>query len=209
MKLHSSRAEATRNRGREAFTMIEMIGVLAVIAILAAMLVPRVFQAVDSARVNATAVTCEGLKAAAIDHYGRYGKLISFFGTNDLALPINNYDRQVLMPEGLLEKPFSARIAGGDPSTNSAVQLLTANTAGPSANGFNLDGGTTPINQNAQVVLQAVCYGVALADARDLNDRVDGTSLGTNTPPDLVGRITYTAPNANGLVTVYVYLTHR
>src|SRR5215470_16307586 len=38
-----------RSRG---FTLIEMIGVLAVIAILAALLVPKIFEAINNARVN-------------------------------------------------------------------------------------------------------------------------------------------------------------
>jgi prepilin-type N-terminal cleavage/methylation domain-containing protein len=211
MKLYSSRAEATRNRGREAFTMIEMIGVLAVIAILAAMLIPRVFQAVDTARVNSTAVACESVKAAAVDHYGKYGKFDLLFGTNQLTLNSGvyaGYDTNVLMAEGLLDKPFSVRIAGGDPSTNCTVQLVQGATAN-ATQGYRLDGTTIP-TATAQYVLEVVLYNVAAADAKELNDRIDGGALGAAdlVAADARGRVEYTAP-AGGATTVYVYLTHR
>ena len=210
MKVYSSKAEKVGNRRRAAFTMIEMIGVLAVIAILAAMLIPRVFQAVDTARVTSTAVACETVKTAAIDHYGRQGRLDMAFGTN---LVLNGgvysgYDTRVLLPENLLDKPFQVRLAGGDPSTNSVVQLILAAQSNAGA-GYMLDGitvGTT----NAQYVLEALIYGCSIADAKELNDRIDGGSLGA---PDLStadnrGRVEYPTP-VNGTTTVYVYLTHR
>ena len=39
------------------FTLIEMIGVLAVIAILAALLIPKVFEAINNSRINNAAVS--------------------------------------------------------------------------------------------------------------------------------------------------------
>jgi len=190
--------------------MIEMIGVLAVIAILAAMLIPRVFQAVDTARVTSTMVACETVKTAAIDHYGRQGRLDMAFGTNIMngLTKFGGYDTNVLMPEGLLDKPFQVKLGGGDPSTNSLIELVSALQANNGA-GYELDGltvGTT----NAQYVLEAVIFGCSVADAKELNDRIDGGSLGA---PDLStadtrGRVEYGKPNA-GTVDVYVYLTHR
>jgi len=43
MKIHVNGSDRAGKRNRAAFTLIEMIGVLAVIAILASMLIPRVF----------------------------------------------------------------------------------------------------------------------------------------------------------------------
>ena len=43
-----------KKRSHSAFTLVEMIGVLAIIAILASLLIPRVFQAIESAKRGKT-----------------------------------------------------------------------------------------------------------------------------------------------------------
>jgi hypothetical protein len=59
------------------------------------------------------------------------------------------------------------------------------------------------------VVAQAVIYTVTEADAIDLNNRLDGPTLGTAPgSADLVGRVKYATP-VNGFTTVYIYLVHR
>jgi prepilin-type N-terminal cleavage/methylation domain-containing protein len=211
MKLLTNRVQRHGINPRSAFTLIEMIGVLAVIAILASMLIPRVFEAINSARVNSTAVACETIKTAAADHYGKYGQFDQIFGTNTVTFVGGadpGYDTNVLMVEQLLDKPFSARIAGGDPSTNSVIQLVKG-SLGNGGTGYKLDGSTLSTT-NASFVLEAVMYGVSLADAKDLNDRIDGSALGVpQGTPDAAGRVEYVVNGGVGPVTVYVYLTHR
>ncbi len=56
--------QVTRKSNRQAFTLIEMIGVLAVIAILAAVLIPKVFSAINNARVNNAAMSVQTVKTA-------------------------------------------------------------------------------------------------------------------------------------------------
>lgn len=216
MKLNASKASKAASRRQMAFTMIEMIGVLAVIAILAAMLIPRVFQAVDTARVTSTAVALETIKTAAIDHYGRQGRLDMKQGTPlDMTSGVYPaYDINVLMPEGLLEKPFTARLAGpapgatGDPTTNVVVQLVVGSRANNNV-GYMLDGQTVATT-NAQYVLEAIINNCSAADAKELNDRIDGLAMGAADliTADTRGKVEYTAPQ-NGTTTVYVYLTHR
>src|SRR6266571_2290022 len=109
-------------RKQSAFTLIEMIGVLAVIAILAALLIPKVFNAIADAKVNNAVVSAETVKTAIADHYGKYGKFDTLYGTNTLvattAAPYTNYDTTVLIPEGLLDKPFQTKVG-----TNWTVQI--------------------------------------------------------------------------------------
>ena len=51
-------------RRRSGFTLIEMIGVLAIIAVLAALLIPRIFNAVNESRVNGAALSYNSFKSA-------------------------------------------------------------------------------------------------------------------------------------------------
>jgi prepilin-type N-terminal cleavage/methylation domain-containing protein len=211
MKLPFNGVRRVGISNRSAFTLIEMIGVLAVIAILASMLIPRVFEAINSARVNATAVGCETIKTAVADHYGKYGQFDQIFGTNGVTYNLGanidvGYDTNVLMFEQLLDKPFTAKIAGGDPSTNSVIQLVKAGKGNNSV-GYSLDGNSaSPTTANATFLLEAVIYNVSQADAKDLNDRIDGTSLGAQGADDKLGRVEYVGTFPT---TVYVYLTHR
>lgn len=212
MKISSVINKTEKNK-RAAFTLIEMIGVLAVIAILASLLIPRVFNAIADAKINNTVVGAETVKTALADHYGKYGKFDSVFGTNNITtFPTFGYDTNVLVAEGLLDKPFQTKLG-----TNWTIQIRQCATAAtapdvatPLANAaYNL--GSTNVNDVVgQYVLEAVISGVAEADAQAISQRLDGISLSSaaiNTS-DTVGRVKYAAANG-GNTTVYIYLTHR
>ena len=199
--------QPTSKQNRKGFTLIEMIGVLAVIAILAALLIPKVFSAINSARVNGVTVSVDTAKAAIADHYGKYGKFNTVFGTTDLGtvgVITNNFDK-ILLAEGFLDKPFTAKVAGGDPSTNAVLRLVDGVT-GNAGGGYKLDGltvGTT----NGSFLVEAVLYGVGKQDAKDLNDLIDGASLGAAVGAlDDKGRVEFAAGDST---TVYIYVTHR
>lgn len=51
------------------FTLMEMIGVMAVIAILAAVASPKIFEAIEDAKVSAYLQEANGIKVAAARHY--------------------------------------------------------------------------------------------------------------------------------------------
>src|SRR5437867_8696558 len=105
-------------QAKRAFTLIEMIGVLAVIAILAALLIPKIFEAINNARVNNAAVSYNTVKTALMDHYAKFGSLLSsngltFLTTDAVATNIDG----MLLSVGFLDKKFQVKI--GD--TNSHV----------------------------------------------------------------------------------------
>jgi type II secretory pathway pseudopilin PulG len=191
-----------------------MIGVLAVIAILAAMLIPRVFQAIADSKVNAAVVSAETIKTACADHYGKFGKFDTISGNTAITVGTvyTGYDTNVLMQENLLDKPFQTKLG-----TSWTIQLrpcLTTTTApGTTDAGYSLDGNNTN-NVLGQYVLEAVIGGVAEADAQAISQRIDGQNLSAasqSTAPgagDLKGRVKYDGANG-GATTVYIYLTHR
>src|SRR5882724_9767261 len=70
---------------RKGFTLIEMIGVLAVIAILASLLIPKIFNAINDARIANTILSVNTMKTACVDHYGKYGSML--LTTNGASVP--------------------------------------------------------------------------------------------------------------------------
>src|SRR5213595_1682884 len=120
-----------KKKEAKAFTLIEMIGVLAVIAILAALLIPKIFEAINNSRVNNAAVSYNTVKTALADHYAKWGSLLSsngvLFTTAQVAIA-TNYDK-ILVAEGFLDKPFQVKIG----TTNTTVEVVDALAAGTAA----------------------------------------------------------------------------
>lgn len=207
-----------RARNQRGFTLVEMIGVLAIIAVLAAMLVPRVFSAINDSRINSAVMSYNGVKSAAMMYFGKYGKFGKGGGaTLVLATDTNaaaSWDKVVLLGDGLLEKPFQVKV--GDSSTVQVVASVAATTAATASNAaYNLDGSTTaPSVENeasgGQFVIEAIITGVSQDDARDLNTRIDGSdaTLGeTSAGVDTKGRVKYDTSAGPG--TVHIYVAHK
>jgi len=186
---------------RKAFTLIEMIGVLAVIAILASLLIPKIFEAINNARISNAALSYNSVKTGTADHYAKYG-----------TLPITNSWDKMLLQEAFMDKLFQVKI--GDTNThvesvagtsnNVAVAFTSANAA------YNLDGDAgVPNDATGSVVVQAVISGVAVGDAFALSTLLDGPSLSAPdlTSNDSLGRVKYSA--AASPTTVFIYITHR
>jgi prepilin-type N-terminal cleavage/methylation domain-containing protein len=214
MKQNRNNTCGLRPNGARGFTLIEMIGVLAVIAILAALLIPKVFNAINDAKVNGTVVGVETVKTALVDHYGKAGRfdqLISGATPNNWvvgaaagALACGGYDTNVLTAESLMDKPFFSKI-GTNASVQCRVPLVAGNPDTANA-AYSLSGsGTNEVT--GQYVLEAVISGVAETDAQALSQRIDGpqlsTAIGTD---DTQGRVKYAAGSPT---TVYIYITHR
>ena len=224
MKTNSPKNNRLSNHRRAAFTLIEMIGVLAVIAILAAVLIPKIFEAINNARVNNAAMSCNTVKTALADHYAKAGSLLADASTNPpvvLTPPVEQF-YLVLLKEAFMDKPFATKIGDGIiDATHTRVRAVgidngpgglnwTAAQAvdGTGATGFALAGGGTN-SVVGSAAIEAVITGVTAGDAKDLNDRLDGPALGSAiNAADFNGRVKYAAPSG-GVTDVYIYLTHR
>jgi len=183
------------NTKREArgFTLIEMVGVLAVIAILAALLVPKIFAAINDSRFSNTVATLNSCKTATMSYFGKAGQF-----------PSTNAFDQLLVASDYLERPFATKLG-----TSGFMQVVVGPGAG--GQGYVLDGATTNATA-ANMVVECVISNVPAADAVELSTRVDGLSLSTNslTAGENLGRVSYAPPAGSPLVTtVYVYMAAK
>jgi len=213
-------------RSSGAFTLIEMIGVLAVIAVLASVLIPKVFEAITNARLGTVPLGLNTVKIASLEHFIRYNTMASqngaplvFTGTYD------DFDL-ILLAEGLLDKPFTVKVG-----TNATIRLVDVSglNAGSrpldenNPGAYDLDGdGDNDIVQ-AKYLLEAVIDEPLRVEVASVNDIMDGPGMGFSSPQgdDNKGRVVYRDkgndpnPNANPNArrrrpgTMYIYITHR
>ena len=197
----------TPTNRRRGFTLVEMIGVLAVIAVLAGLLIPRVFSAIAQSRINSTALGYNSLKSASLLYFGKYGKFAGVAGGTNSTATALDWDSLVLLPEGFVEKPFETQLA-----TTTTVSLVPASASGAVV--FSVAGtydlGDTGLNSAIGTsVIEAVLTEVSADDAKELNDRIDGAALGAALGvSDIKGRVKFDiATGATG--TVRLYIAHK
>ncbi len=197
MKLNTNINNSTKRSAR-GFTLIEMVGVLAVIAILAALLVPKIFQAINDSKLSSTVSTLNTCKTATMSYYAQ---------TNKFTIA-EDFDK-VLMASNLLDSVFQCKVAD-------SCKMHVVKSGGPDTTvGYNLDGAANT-TLNAAVV-ECVLTGVSIADAIELSKRIDGEATAANalsksdaTVDDLKGRVEYKAPASGATTTdVYVYIAHK
>lgn len=213
-----------QSKKSQAFTLVEMVGVLAVIAILTAMLIPKVFETINTARINAAAAAINTVKNAVASHYAKYGGFADSTGT--LLTPTTvgasadagNFDEAVLLDDSMLEKAFSVKIGDQVALTNKVVVVqvdAAADAAAITESSANYDlDGTGAIETNDGALLcQAIITGVSAADAYALKVAIDGADLIAAEAIEVgdaatAGRVKYPEIGAGETGEVHVYVNH-
>lgn len=88
-------------QSNKGFTLVEMIGVMAVIAILAGFAVPRVYEAIEDAKVTAVVQQIQSLKTATAEFYADTGRFPLYHSTNAAAGTGGNYYNQFMKKDSL------------------------------------------------------------------------------------------------------------
>jgi len=208
------------NKATRGFTLVEMIGVLAVIAILAGMLIPKIFEAIRNSRINATLEAYNTLKAAVLEHYAKWGKFAYGYDINDTQNSQSTAATQqytgtsfdyILFKEGRIDARAADKIPLSTIGGTSAVYVNVVAGQGNNNAGYDLDGDGTKETANAAYTVELVINNVAARDAYDLSLRLDGPALSTGeTSADTSGRVEYVAPDTSTkITTVYMYIAHQ
>lgn len=204
------------------FTLIEMIGVLAIIGILAAVLVPKVMDAVARSKVSGTALIYNTLRTAAVDYYSKSNAfpVRNGTGTADTAVAAGRFDADLVIGgfiDRLVSVPLGSLLTSGALTARTHVRSRTAQvsgtvtvTAANSGNNFDLDNNTATSDFSSGIVIVSLMIpGVPLKDAISLNLLIDNVNNNGSTASDNRGRCIYSAPAANGTVTIYLYIAHQ
>jgi len=149
-----------RQRG---FTMIEMIGVLAVIAILASIVAPKIFDAIRDSKVNAFTSNIQAVQTAVSSYYKDVGSFPTAAG--DLISSTNTNWKGPY-----LDKPITEMFSSL-PQTGAVT--LTAEAPSATAN-FDLDGNASGDYTSKSSIAQLTFTGMAVADAKAVSGSMDG-----------------------------------
>lgn len=179
------------------FTLIEMIGVLAIIAILTALLIPKIFGVINDAKITSTLTAYNTAKSAAAANYGKWGgfrdaegkTLTSLTGTaGDIQ---EDWDAELEAGQ-YLDGRFAVRIGNGKvgyDATNPGSRVRVIDISGltttsvPAAGdtgAYRLSSGTwteptdLAVDAIGNFLVEAVIEQVNIDDAKELNRRIDG-----------------------------------
>ncbi|MCP5522662.1 MAG: hypothetical protein H7A46_14060 [Verrucomicrobiales bacterium] len=114
VRVRSSRPERRIVHREAAYSLIEIIGVISIIAILLTLLVPRIYGVINDARIAQTAMSYRSMVAGATGHYSKWQAFRKVDGATYAAgdYPVEDYD-WVLFDGGYLEEPFILPIGNG------------------------------------------------------------------------------------------------
>jgi len=195
-----------------------MIGVLAVIAILAAMLIPKIFTAIRNSRIDSAVTAISTIKQAVADSYAKYGGFTTNAAGTMVAYGAVDDFGAVLMSQGFVDKPFAVKIGNQTAETKVQIRTIEATTIDATTANYDLDGDGAPDTDNGALVVECVITGVTAQDCKDIKNIIDGTSAALDgavaaTGPATKGRVKYgkagAAIPAGDTGTALIYITHR
>lgn len=204
---HSSQPNGLA-RTERAFTLVEIIGVLAIISIIVGLLLPPIFRFVDNANVSSVTHTVRASKAAVWEWY-----------VENKSFPATDI---VLVGAGLLDRPIEPKV-GADSLGDGFMRNVTAtdedlavSADGVTGTNFDLsgDGATTQEVPAGSGLVVLELDMVTQANAEALNEAIDGPNLGDDSDStagdgvDEIGAVIYDGTGGFP-TTVFIYLAHQ
>lgn len=199
------------NDYKSGFTLIEMIGVIAIIAILAAFVTPKVFQVIQDSKVTRFAGEINGYNTAVTNWYKDIGSIQSLNASGVLDSTENNFHTDLISNGGTTPTtglwsnwngPYIDNVSNISIGSGFRIETNpgTAGTGAPAANNgtaFDLNDDNANDMDSKQVVA-ARLTGVAASDSLKLDGIIDKGLTAANRATS--GKVKYSG------TTVYIYL---
>jgi general secretion pathway protein G len=216
----------------QGFTLIEMIGVLAVVAVLAAMIIPKVFDIIASSKIDALGAAVKTYETAVTKYYTDIGSVLPLNASGvpqtensgDSATVRSLAARLTLSSSDALNTganlwskfngPYLEKFDSASPpalGTNMYIPARTAVSYGTSVTGNNLgwdlkgDDGNSDLNTGANVVYFRLT-GIGEEDFLELDRMLDPDVGSTDAEKEVRGRAKWQSGSGG---TLYLYLAHR
>lgn len=226
MQIQTPVSSSRTIRKRVGFTLIEMIGVLAIIAILVAAVAPRIFEAINDSKITSATSTIKTLESAVAKYYSDVGTLLPLNAAGAPTASNGNaagvmtayslpYDLNLgtaPATTGSWSKfrgPYMENLNVVNPpigntmviGSNLAAAALTA--AGAVPPNFSLNGGATGSLTNTNQVVWVTFTGVSEHEFEKFDAIMDPSVTGTLVQRETLGKCIWAAANG-GTMTVYI-----
>ena len=227
-------AQSPRKKG---FTLIEMIGVLAIIAILVAAVAPRIFEAIEDSRVTTASTMVKAVQVATTKYFSDMGTLLpislnpitgvgaptfaastgAVAGAGTMATSLT-YTRAAAQTAGAwphFRGPYMESFSETDAPLGTDMRIASVASIAPAAAAANVEtnydltgDGTTDIALGSTVV-SLVFNGVTQREWEKLDGIIDAAGMEglTDLQRQQRGRVKYAV--AAGIGTIRVYIAHR
>ncbi len=162
------------DRAQRGFTMIEMIGVLAVIAILASIVAPKIFDAIRDSKVNTFASNIQAVQTAVASFYKDVGVLPTVVG--DLTSSSASGSSLTATQKKAWKGPYLDKNIQDMFSTISVGTVAFTSGAPSNTNNFDLDGDGVGDYTSKSKVLELNFPSLDAADAKAISGAVDSDS---------------------------------
>lgn len=171
---------------RLAFTLIELIGVIAIIALLAAFLIPKIIDVIRDAAVTSTIASINNVRSGAATYASQNGSFTvatDFDGT--------------LVTANMLDKKFSTKLGVGD------IEVVAGSITPGDPGYFELGNAGTITSTTKDKIVIATITGVSYRDVKKLQEFMDSDASWTGSQ-DNVGKVKAVAAGSLYAVTIYI-----